>query len=444
MRDIQLNALRETFARINMPTLVESHVPLRENKVYLPEAKKRFPHLAESFLLENKVLMENINFFKVTVKEIQNSFQGLKFAEARAVQKAMMQFAIMEHHARNTPDDAEMAVKIEESSKLILELQDETTFDPEQTLGGMDFDSGEAAPEPEKKPGLMGRIGGAIKGAAAKVIPKKIREFLAKAGELIKNIIQSKEFWKAVAIGAAMVMLGFIAAAFGGWIAVGFAAFKTILAGISVFKGAQGLVKTADFAQGKKGVEGVKQWIQSAKQPANAAKVIISLAQIAMGLWGIKTAVGQACDEVKKMAEAAGRAAGEATAGAPGPKPDAPAPKPTAPAPAEAPKPTEAPAPAEAPVAPAPDLSRYSAWGASKAEELQSAIQQAATGGGGSMKEILNPLAEKIAKGVASGAITREQGIAALEGLAKGIVNNNGGLPYKGILGMLLKVANLN
>jgi hypothetical protein len=354
MRDIQLNALRENFARMSVPTLAESHVPLRENKVYLPETKKRFPHLTESFLLENKTLMENINFFKVTVKEIQNSFQGLKFAEARAIQKAMIQFAIMEHHARNTSDESEMATKIEESSKLILELQDEAKFDPEKTL----------KPDPNFNPeATIGRGDyGKIAYPEVPDAPKKekkgflktVKEFLVKAGEYIKQIITSKNTWKAVAIGAAMVILGVIAGAIGGWAAVGFAALKGVLGAVSIFKGSKELIKSKDFAQGKKGVEGVKQWIKSAKEPANAAKVIIGLAQVALGAWGASSAVGQVMVEIKKMAASATFNPSGGADIKPSAKPEAPIAKPDAPAQA-APAPEVKP---DAPVVPPQDPSQ--------------------------------------------------------------------------------------
>jgi hypothetical protein len=192
----------------------------------------------------------------------------------------------------------------------------------------------------------------------------------------------------------------------------------------------------------------------SAKQPKNAAQVIISLAQIAMGIWGIKTGVGQACDEVKKMAEAAGRAAGEATAGAPGPKPDAPAPKPTAPA--EAPKPTEAPKPVEAPTAPSVDLGKYTAFGSSKAEKALDEIAKSLGEKGFSQatlmndgfsdkfSESLNGFAKKVGEAVSSGKFSPEQGKSVLQGFADTIQQEMGspGLAKK-ILPTLLKKGGL-
>lgn len=445
MRDILLNELRNKFNTINSTVMVEARGNARSDARLVTESKKQFPHLTESQILENRRILDNINFFKLTVKEIQAAYPGMKFAEARAFQKAAAQFAILEYHSRSDVDEETYLKNVNESSKVILELEPftgEDTIDPnspeakqlarimaatkgkgpEDTIGPkMDFSSGEEAPEPEKKKGFFGKLKDKAK------ILSGLKNFIKKAANFVVEIAKSKETHKALAIGAVMVVLSVLAPAIpGGAVILG--AAKGILGLYSVFKGSKGMLKQGkELSGGKPGMEGVKEYLKNVKNVKAAATLIGQIAQIGIGAWGASSAAGQIMKEIKVSAA-------EQTfnkAGAPEPTATA---KPAAPA--------EAPKAPEAPAAAPPDISKYSAWGMNKAEQIQSAIQDAAMGKG-SMKEILDPLAEKIGAGVANGAITKEQGVAALEGLAKGVAQNNGGIPYKSLIAKLLSVAKL-
>ncbi len=444
MRDARLDILRETFSQLDREAVLESRTTLRENKVYLPEAKKRFPHLTESFLLENKALMENINFFKVTVKEIQKAYPGLKFAEARALQKEFIQFSILDHHARNTPDE-KFVESVNKSSKVILELEPftgEDTIDPnspeakkwaqmmaatkgkgvDDTIGPkVDTSSGKEAPAPEKKKGFLGRLGDKAKAIAG------LKTFIKKAANFIAEVAKSKETHKALAIGAALVIISVLPGA-----PILLPVAKGLLGLYSIYKGSKTTLDQAKKLVGDKtGVAGIKEYFKNISNVKEGAKLVGQIAQIGLGAWGASSAIGDVLTQVKT-------AAAEQMY-----NPDG------APAPTQSVKPEvapqqQAPAEAPAPAAPvAPDVSKYSAWGMNKAEQIQSAIQDAAMGNG-SLKEILDPLASKIGSAVVNGDLTREQGIAALEGLAKGVAQNNGGLPYKAIIGKLLGIAKLN
>lgn len=441
MRDIQLDILRETFSRINSQSaLVESRGNARSDKQLLSESKRQFPHLNENQILENRRVLDNINFFRLTVKEIQSAFPRMKFAEARSFQRAAAQFAILEYHSRDDSDnDTENYLKkVNESSKVILELEPftgEDTIDPnspeakqwaqmmaatkgkgpEDTIGPkIDTSSGKEAPEPEKKQGMWDKMK-----EKAKLL-SGLKNFMKKAANFVVEFAKSDAGKRAIAIAAVMVLISVLPGA-----PILLPIAKGLLGLYGIFKGSTGmLAQGRKLSGGKPGIEGVKEYFKNVSNVKEAASAIGNLASIGLGAWGASKAVGEVLVQVKTIAA---QNIHNPSGG--------PAPTQSAQAAPEAPA-QQAPA--------APDLSKYAAWGTNKAEELQSAIQQAATGDGGSIKEILNPLAEKIAKGVASGAITKEQGIAALEGLAKGIVNNNGGLPYKSILGLLLKVAKLN
>jgi hypothetical protein len=337
--------------------IVESRVSLREDKVYLPEAKKRFPHLSESFLLENKALMENINFFKVTVKEIQKAYPGLKFAEARALQKEFIQFAILEHHARNTPDETFLE-SANKSIQVILEREPfygDETLDPNSpeakkwaanmaalkgkgvndTVGPkMDMSSGEEAPKPEKKKGFFS----GLKDKAKAVVG--LKKYLKNAAKFVVEVAKSKETHKALAIGAALVLISILP---GGTVLLPIA--KGLLGAYGIFKGSKSTLDQAKkLSGGKKGIEGVKEYFKNIANVKEGARIIGQLAQIGLGAWGSSSAIGDVLQQVKVAA--AEQMYNPDGAPATAPAPEAPA------APAAAPA-SEAPAAPAAPEAPA-------------------------------------------------------------------------------------------
>jgi hypothetical protein len=368
MRDARLDILKETFGAINSTLIVENcHAPLREDRAYLTESKKRFPHLTESFLVENKALIENINFFKVSVKEVQKCFPGKTFAEARAIQKHLLQFAVIEHYTRTNVSDKDFYKKVNESSKLILELEPftgEDTMDPnspeakkwaqmmaatkgkgvDDTIGPkIDTSSGKEAPETKKKKGMLGRMGDWAKGKAN--LLSGLKTFVEKASEFVIEVAKSKETHKALAIVAVMVILSTIPGL--GLLA---SAVKGALGLYSVFKGSKGMLeKGKELSGGKEGVEGVKEYFKNISNVKEGARLLGQLAQIGLGAWGASSAAGEALTQMKTVAAEHMHNADGAPAATQSAKPEV---APQQAAPVDAPKPTEAPAAPAAPVAP--------------------------------------------------------------------------------------------
>jgi hypothetical protein len=436
MRDIVLENLKSKYSKIDR--LTES------DKRYLTEAKKKFSHLTESYLLENKPVIDNIRKLSVSARDIMNTFH-VSLAAARTLKKSYDAFAIAEHFARTEEDVDTFNEKLNESCKVILELEGE--FDPNKTLGGgIDVDSGADQFDPNAKIGGAGDFGGDAK-AMSKAKPDvkskeekkkgfltKVKEFLGKAAAFVKTVATSKATYKVLAIGAVMVILGVVAATIGGWVAVGFGAVKGLLGLFAIFKGSKELIKTADYAQGKKGLAGVAQWIKSAKDPKNAAKILLGVSQIALGAWGASSAISGIMNEIATM-DAMKMYNPE---GAPTP---AAAPEQAA-APAE-PAAPEKPAAPEAPAA-APDMSKYTSYGASKASALQSTIQQAAIDGNvEAMSKPFNALANQVGEAVRSGKLTPDQGEAIFKGFAEQVQRSNGGLSASAIFKRLLSAAKL-
>jgi hypothetical protein len=359
MRDNRLEALRETYINVISKPIVESRGNARSEPQLLSESKRQFPHLKESQILENRRILDNINFFKVTVKEVQAAYPGTTFAEARRFQKLASQFAIMEYHSRAEIGEDEYLKSVNESSKVILELEPFTGEDsidpnspeakkwaqmmaatkgkgPEDTVGPkMDMSSGEEAPEPKKKKGFLGKAWDSVKGAMS---IKSLKNFIKSVGEYAVATLKSKETYKALAIGAVFAILGAIPGA-----APLVLAAKGGLSLWATFKGSKGLLKAGqEMSGGKKGMDGVKEFLKNAKDPKAAAKILGQVAQIALGAWGASSVAGDVLKQIKvTAAENMYNPAGGAEMKA---APDAPAPAaPAAPAP-------EAPAAPEAPV----------------------------------------------------------------------------------------------
>jgi len=455
MRDIVLENLKAKYAAINgSTTLTES------NKRYLTEAKKRYSHLTESYLLENKPVIDNIRTMSVSTRDIMNTLH-ISFAAARNLKKSYDAFAIAEHFARVETDPETFNNKLNESCKVILELEGE--FDPNKTLGGgMDFTSGADQFDPNARIGGKGDFGGDAK-AQSRAKPgeikskeekkkgflTKVKEFLKKTGEIVKKVATTKATYKVLAIGAVMVILGVVAAAIGGWVAVGFGAIKGLLGLFSIYKGSKELIKTADFAQGKKGIAGVGEWIKKSKDPKNAARLILAVSQVALGAWGASSAVSGIMNDIAvmdamKMYNPEGSVdlnlARSGDTPVQGVSPEA---KPEV-APEVAPESPEAPKAPEAQVAAAPDLNKFTNYGASKAEALQTTIQKAAMSGNvEEMSKPFNALANQVGEAVRAGKITSSQGEAIFKGFANQVHSDNGGIPADSILKKMLSIAKI-
>jgi hypothetical protein len=352
-------------------------------------------------------------------------------------------FAVAVIHARTESDPEKFNDKLNESCKVLLELDSAPDW-ANQTMGPGHFNVRQGdgmAKAPSKPSAPASSADPAATDNKAQEKKKgfltKVKDFLVKAGQIVLNIAKSGQTYKVLAIGATMVILGVIASAIGGWVAVGFAAIKGVLGLVSVFKGAKELMSTKDFAAGKQGIAGVSEWIKKAKDPKNAAKIILSISQIALGAWGASSAVGQVMTQISTMEAMKTYNPQGSTQVTPQPHQDA-APAKAAPAP-EAPKvaPNDA-APA------APDLSKYAAYGASKASEMQIEIQRTATSGDSEgFKKLMNGFAEKIGAGVTNGKISEDQAKEILKGFANEVQHRNGGVSGSAILNKLLSVAHL-
>lgn len=446
MRDIVLENLKHTYNRINACDESE--------KRYLTEAKKRFSHLTESYILENKSVINNIRKMSVSAKDIMNTFH-VSLAVAKNLKKSYDAFAIAEHFARTENDVEVFNNKLNESCKIILELEGD--FNPEKTLGGgIDVDSGADQFDPNAKVGGAGDFGGDAK-AMSKAKPDvkskeekkkgfltKVKEFLGKAAAFVKTVATTKATYKVLAIGAVMVILGVVAATIGGWVAVGFGAVKGLLGLFAIFKGSKELIKTADYAQGKKGLAGVSQWIKTAKDPKNAAKILLGVSQIALGAWGASSAISGIMNEIATMDAMKMYNPDGATTPADAPKiTPASEPAPAEPAQAATSDAPKTPAAPEAPAA-AADMTKYSSYGASKASALQSSIQQAAMDGNvEAMSKPFNTLANQVGEAVRAGKLTPEQGEAIFKGFAKQVHSANGGLSFDMIFNKLMSVAKI-
>jgi hypothetical protein len=271
--------------------------------------------------------MENINYFKVSVKEVQRAFPKLNFAQARVVQRSCIEFSILEHHARHTSDE-EFLSKVNESVGTILELNpfngdqrvdnlDMKNADPNDpdvkkyndymaahkaakggkgqsdTMGPkMDFSSGEEAPEPEKKKGFFGQLGDKAKAVMG------VKKYIAKAAEFIKQAATSKEGKRAIAIAAAMVVISVLPGA-----SVLLPVAKGLLGLYSVFKGSSGIMNQGkELSGGKSGIAGVKEFFKNVSNVPEAAKAVANLASIGLGAWGASSAIGNVLTQIKTTA----------------------------------------------------------------------------------------------------------------------------------------------
>jgi len=448
MRDIVLEKLKAKYNAIN-----ESTTLMEADKRYLTEAKKRYSHLTETYLLENKPVIDNIRTMSVSARDIMETLH-VSLAVARNLKKSYDAFAIAEHFARTEEDPETFNNKLNESCKVILELEGD--FDPEKTLGGgIDVSSGADQFDPNARIGGSGDFGGDAK-SMAKAKPgeikskeekkkgfiTKIKEFLKKTGEIVKKVATTKATYKVLAIGAVMVILGVVAAAIGGWVAVGFGAIKGLLGLFSIYKGSKELIKTADFAQGKKGLAGVSQWIKNSKDPKNAARLILAVSQVALGAWGASSAVSGIMKDIAvmdamKMYNPEGGV--EVKVNAPTETPKSPE------VAAKAPEVTPTEAPEAAPTAIAPDVEKFTNYGASKAESLQSTIQKAAMSGNvAEMSKPFEELANKVGDAVRVGKLTTEQAEAIFKGFADQIQRDNGSISSNSVFNKMLSVAKIN
>lgn len=445
MRDIVLENLKSTYNTLN--------VNGDANKKYLTEAKKRFSHLTEGYLIDNKPVIDNIRNLSVSSKDIMDTFH-VSFAVARNLKKSYDAFAIAEYFARTENDAESFNNKLNESCKVILELEGE--FDPNKTLGGsIDVDSGADQFDPNARIGGNGDFGGDGK-AYSKAKPDnkkkeekkkgfivKVKEFLKKAADFVKTVATSKATYKVIAIGAVMVILGVVATTIGGWVAVGFGAVKGLLGLFAIFKGSKEIIKTSDYAKGKKGLAGVSQWIKSAKDPKNAAKILLGISQIALGAWGASSAISGIMNEIATMDAMKMY------------NPDGVTVPSTSTSPHEvqhAAKATTVTSTPDtnvatnnaAPVSATADMSKYTSYGASKASALQDTIQRAAIDGNvEAMSKPLNLLGTQIGDAVKSGKLTSEQGAAILKGFAEKFHSSNGGIPSGAIFTKLMSLAKL-
>jgi len=415
MRDILLENLKATYS--NISSLTES------DQKYLTESKKRYAHLTESYLIENKPVIENIRTMSVSSKSIMNTFH-ISLAAARTLKKSYDAFAIAEYYARTETDETAFNDKLNESCKVILELEGE--FNPEASI---DPNSPEAQQwsrnmAATKGKGMDDTIGPKIDTSSGKAAPEvekkkkgfltKVKDFLGKTGEVIKKVATSKETYKVLAISAAMVVLGLIAASIGGWVAIGFTGLKGLLGLFSIFKGSKELIKTSDFAQGKKGVDGVAQWIKSSKDPKNAAKIILAISQVALGSWGASSAVGQAMQQVAvmdamKTYNPDGNTVIKAAA------PTAPTAAPVA-------------APAPAPVAPPEAAAQVAAHAPTSIETIKSSarhLQQAIESGSTNRTGLYaQQLISGLKDSVASGELTQDKAVAIIKHLGQKAVDH--------------------
>lgn len=441
--------------------LCESWKKMEESSIFLTEAKKKFPHLSENVILEHKEVIANINLLSVSAKSIMNTF-GISFEKARILKKSYDSFAIAEYYAR-TENDAEIFnEKLNRACGVIL-LEDKIP-NPDGDFPNAMFLG--------KQPKLQRLVRGVQKpelpqpaepdiNTDQKAETKKksflstVKDFLIKAGQFVKTVATSSTTYKVLAIGAVMVVLGVVAATIGGWAAVGFSAIKGVLGLVSIFKGSKELMKTSDFAQGKKGIDGVKQWIKTAKDPKNAARIMLAISQVALGAWGASSAVGEAMKEIAVMdAMKAYNPNGATQPVAPQatqqstPQATQPVTQQAAP---EAPKPVEPQAAPQvsnqtadtAATVPSTDLAKYSSYGAAKAEAMQAEFQKAVLGPKGSVQKFFNAFGEKIGEAVTNGAIDKSQAEAVIRGYAETMHEHNGSIPTEMLINKLLAAASI-
>jgi hypothetical protein len=295
MKDNLLERLKSNYKQLNEN---------RDTKVfdkYLTESKRSFPHLTESELRENRNIIDNIKHFKLSIKGIKRAYPGISYVEARQLQRASIQMGIMEHyaviHEHNVNKYKE---KVNESCKLLLELEvydgNDTirpnsklskimSGDPDKRLGGMDFSSDTT--KSEKEPAK----------AANKV--SMVKKFLSGIKTFIKETLKNKETYKALAIGAGLVILSSVPGA-GPLLLIA----KGLLGAFSIFKGSKGILRmTKEMTSGKSGIEGVKQFIINSKNPKKAAGILIHVAQIALGAWGASSAISSAISNISDVAK---------------------------------------------------------------------------------------------------------------------------------------------
>jgi hypothetical protein len=264
-------------------------------------------------------------------------------------------------------------------------------FDPNKTLGKPEVPP---AP-PEKKQGFLGK---------AKAMAGKVKEFASKVKDIYTQL-PKKKILILLAAGLVVSMIAPHAPIIGG-------IAKAAFGGFNVFKGGKGFWQEFNKVKGDR----------------SNVKAVLSVLQLAAGLFSGISGAGNIVDQIANTKQQVVAAAGDATHAAPAPHDAAPA----------APQAHDA-APAAA------DMTKYSAYGASKATELQGDIQGAMTSNNPleTFKKVVEPFAQKVGEAVHGGKLTAEQAQEMLKGFAGEIHKNNGGVPTEAILKKLLAVANI-
>jgi hypothetical protein len=278
-------------------------------------------------------------------------------------------------------------------------------FDPEATLGKPPVP---AAPKAQaKKPGMWDKVKGMAKGGKDALV--KGKEFVKKVKELYTKYSGNKIL---IVLAAGLVISTVVPLLPGG--AAIAAAAKVAFGGFNIFKGGKGF------------------WNEFNKQKKDRStvKMVLAVLQTGLGIFSGVQGGSEIASQISALKQQVVSSAGDAATQA---APQA-APAPTDPAPTDA-----------APAAPAPDMTKYSSWGTSKAAEMQSDIQNAMMDANPkeAFSKIMNGFAEKIGAGVQSGKITPDQAEAIFKGFAQELHNNNGGVPAEAVLKRLLSVAHI-
>jgi len=286
-------------------------------------------------------------------------------------------------------------------------------FDPEATIGKQPVPAAPKAAQSAKKPGAWDKMKGMVKGG--KEALAKGKEFFAKVKELYTKYNGNK----ILIILAAGLVVSMVVPLLPGGAAIA-AAAKVAFGGFNIFKGGKGF------------------WNEFNKQKKDRStvKLVLAVLQTGLGIFSGIQGGSEIASQISALKQQVVSSAGDAATQA-APAPADPAPADVAPA---------DPAPADAAqAAPAPDMTKYSSWGTSKASEMQGDIQNAMMDANPkeAFGKIMNGFAEKIGDGVSSGKITSDQAEAIFKGFAQEIHNNNGGVPAEAILKKLLSVAHI-
>ena len=133
-------------------TFTESAKMLESKRIYLSEAKKAYPHLNESFLIENRILMEDIRVASVSDRCVMDAYH-INLAQARNLNKSFKALAIAEHFARTEKDEGVFIEKLNKACGAIILLTEAELEDMAKTQNVGVNKAGMAAYTAAKKAG---------------------------------------------------------------------------------------------------------------------------------------------------------------------------------------------------------------------------------------------------------------------------------------------------